>query len=68
MYAVRNEPAEDVFIEFNLVCISNIRKLIDCMTLSLKYYSKLIVHNTSCFWKCTSCIKVRTMWLALHEH
>ena len=47
MYAVRNEPAEDVFIEFNLVCISNIRKLIDCMTLSLKYYSKLIVRNTS---------------------
>ena len=47
MYAVRNEPAEDVFIEFNLVCISSIRKLIDCMTLSLNYYSKLIVHNTS---------------------
>ena len=47
MYAVRNEPAENVFIEFNLVCISNIRKLIDCMTLSLKYYSKLIVRNTS---------------------
>ena len=47
MYAVRNEPAGDVFIEFNLVCISNIRKLIDCMTLSLKYYSKLIVRNTS---------------------
>ena len=47
MYAVRNEPAEDVFIGFNLVCISNIRKLIDCMALSLNYYSKLIVHNTS---------------------
>ena len=47
MYAVRNEPAEDVFIEFNLVCISSIRKLIDCMTLSLSYYSILIVHNTS---------------------
>ena len=47
MYAVRNEPAEDVFIGFNLVCISNIRKLIDHMALSLNYYSKLIVHNTS---------------------
>ena len=47
MYAVRNEPAEDVFIGFNLVCISNIRKLIDCMALSLNYYSKLIVHDTS---------------------
>ena len=47
MYAVRNEPAEDVFIEFNLVCISNIRKLIDCITLSLNYYSKLIVRNAS---------------------
>ena len=47
MYAVRNEPAEDVFIEFNLVCISSIRKLIDCMALSLNYYSKLIVHDTS---------------------
>ena len=47
MYAVRNEPAEDVFIGFNLVCISNIRKLIDCITLSLSYYSILIVHNTS---------------------
>ena len=47
MYAVRNEPAEDVFIGFNLVCISNIRKLIDCMALSLNYYSKLIVHNAS---------------------
>ena len=42
MYAVGNEPAEDVFIEFNLVCISSIRKLIDCMALSLNYYSKLI--------------------------
>ena len=47
MYAVRNEPAEDVFIGFNLVCISNIRKIIDCMALSLNYYSKLIVHDTS---------------------
>ena len=47
MYAVRNEPLGDMFIEFNLVCISNIRKLIDCMTLSLSYYSILIVHNTS---------------------
>ena len=36
-----------MFIEFNLVSISGIRKLIDCMTLSLKYYSKLIVRNTS---------------------
>ena len=47
MYAVRNEPLGDMFIEFNLVCISNIRKLIDCMALSLNYYSKLIVHDTS---------------------
>ena len=47
MYAVRNEPAEGVFIEFNLVCISNFRKLIACMTVFLNYYSKLIVHNTS---------------------
>ena len=36
-----------MFIEFNLVSISDIRKLIDCMTLSLNYYGKLIVHNTS---------------------
>ena len=47
MYAVRNEPEEDMFIEFNLVCISNISKLTACMTLFLNYYSKLIVHNTS---------------------
>lgn len=47
LYAVGNEPVEDAFIPFNLVCMSNIRKLIDCITLSLKYYSKLIVHNTS---------------------
>ena len=46
MYAVRNEPEEDMFIEFNLVCISNISKLTACMTLFLNYYSKLIVHNT----------------------
>ena len=46
MYAIGNEPAEVVFIQFNLVCISNTRKFIDCMTLSLKYYSKLIVHTS----------------------
>ena len=60
MYAVRNEPAEDVFIEFNLVCISNIRKLIDCMALSLNYYSKLIVHNASviCSFMVRACLLV----------
>ena len=60
MYAVRNEPAEDVFIGFNLVCISNIRKLIDCMALSLNYYSKLIVHNASviCSFMVRACLLV----------
>ena len=60
MYAVRNEPAEDVFIEFNLVCISSIRKLIDCMALSLNYYSKLIVHNASviCSFMVRACLLV----------
>ena len=48
MYAVGNEPAEEVSIEFNLICISNIRKLIDCMTLSLNYYNKLIVYYYYC--------------------
>ena len=47
MYAIGNEPAEGMFLQFSLVCISNTRKIIDCMTLSLNYYSKLIVHNTS---------------------
>ena len=47
MDALGNEPAEGMFIQFSLVCISNTRKLIDCMTLSLNYYSKLIVRNTS---------------------
>ena len=46
-HAIGNEPAEGVFVQFSLVCISNTRKLIDCMTLSLNYYIKLIVHNTS---------------------
>ena len=60
MYAVGNEPAEDVFIEFNLVCISSIRKLIDCMALSLNYYSKLIVHNASviCSFMVRACLLV----------
>ena len=47
MYAIGNEPAEGMFLQFSLVCISNTRKIVDCMTLSLNYYSKLIVHNTS---------------------
>ena len=46
MYAIGNEPAEGMFLQFSLVCISNTRKIVDCMTLSLNYYSKLIVHNT----------------------
>ena len=60
MYAVRNEPLGDMFIEFNLVCISNIRKLIDCMALSLNYYSKLIVHNASviCSFMVRACLLV----------
>ena len=48
MYAIGNEPAEELSIEFNLICISNIRKLIDCMTLSLNYYNKLIVLYCYC--------------------
>ena len=48
MYAFGNEPVEEVPIEFNLICISDIRKLIDCMTLSLNYYNKLIVHYFYC--------------------
>ena len=47
MYAIGNEPAEGMFLQFSLVCISNTRKIVDCMTLSSNYYSKLIVHNTS---------------------
>ena len=46
-HAIGNEPADGVFIQFSLVCISNTRKLIDCMTLSLNYYGELIVHTTS---------------------
>ena len=46
-HAIGNEPADGMFIQFSLVCISNTRKLIDCMTLSLNYYSELIVHTTS---------------------
>ena len=46
MYALGNEPADGMFIQFSLVCFSNTRKLIDCMTLYLYYYSELIVHTT----------------------
>ena len=32
---VGNDSVEDMFLQFSLICISNIRRLIDCIPLSL---------------------------------